>query len=377
MDKDITKKQEEIIKKDIKKEEKIWKDIDNNDSLEYHLDKMTKDELIKIANNYSIKGITSLKKSQLVERIGNVIVENIDYALELLDLDAYRYLEEVIKLYGKKQFFSSEIINANYFRNRGIMFTAVNKGKLYAITPKELCDIIKNKFNDKLRLNSKINSEVIELSAGIIYFYGVLTIQDLCKFVIDVYKYDISIDKIKKLLLNGEELGFDYQIEEDIIYHIDVEDPMFIIEERNKNANISFMNFERKTLFKASKPDYIEENKEVNKLEKVLNELFIIDKKILKEELESFSIAIKNEVPLIEAVEVFLEAYEIESEEEEEILKEELKKLAMNVKRWTLKGHSEKEIENKKKTIKKENSIGRNDICPCGSNKKYKKCCGK
>lgn len=377
MDKDITKKQEDIIKKDIKKEEKIWKDIDNNDSLEYHLDKMTKDELIKIANNYSIKGITSLKKSQLVERIGNVIVENIDYALELLDLDAYRYLEEVIKLYGKKQFFSSEIINANYFRNRGIMFTAVNKGKLYAITPKELCDIIKNKFNDKLRLNSKINSEVIELSAGIIYFYGVLTIQDLCKFVIDVYKYDISIDKIKKLLLNGEELGFDYQIEEDIIYHIDVEDPMFIIEERNKNANISFMNFERKTLFKASKPDYIEENKEVNKLEKVLNELFIIDKKILKEELESFSIAIKNEVPLIEAVEVFLEAYEIESEEEEEILKEELKKLAMNVKRWTLKGHSEKEIENKKKTIKKENSIGRNDICPCGSNKKYKKCCGK
>ena len=377
MDKDITKKQEDIIKKDIKKEEKIWKDIDNNDSLEYHLDKMTKDELIKIANNYSIKGITSLKKSQLVEKIGNVIVENIDYALDLLDLDAYVYLEEVIKLSGEKQFFSSEIINANYFRNRGIMFTSVNEGKLYAVTPEELCDIIKNKFNDKLKLNSKINSEVIEISAGIIYFYGVLTIQDLCKFIIDVYKYNISIDKIKKLLSAGEELGFDYQVEKDIIYHIDVEDPMFIIEERNKNSDINFMNFDRKTLFKASKPDYIEENKEVNKLEKVLNELFVIDKKILKEELESFSIAIKNEVPLCEAIEIFLEAYEIESEEEKEILKEELKKLAMNVKRWTLKGHSEREIENKKKSIKKGNSIGRNDICPCGSNKKYKKCCGK
>ncbi|EOR27318.1 hypothetical protein A500_05231, partial [Clostridium sartagoforme AAU1] len=133
MDKDITKKQEDIIKKDIKKEEKIWKDIDNNDSLEYHLDKMTKDELIKIANNYSIKGITSLKKSQLVEKIVSVIVENIDYALDLLDLDAYVYLEEVIKLSGKKQFFSSEIINANYFRNRGIMFTSVSEGKLYAV----------------------------------------------------------------------------------------------------------------------------------------------------------------------------------------------------------------------------------------------------
>lgn len=28
-------------------------------------------------------------------------------------------------------------------------------------------------------------------------------------------------------------------------------------------------------------------------------------------------------------------------------------------------------------TIEKNEKIGRNDICPCGSGKKYKKCCGK
>lgn len=28
-------------------------------------------------------------------------------------------------------------------------------------------------------------------------------------------------------------------------------------------------------------------------------------------------------------------------------------------------------------TIKNESKIGRNDVCPCGSGKKYKKCCGK
>jgi preprotein translocase subunit SecA len=27
--------------------------------------------------------------------------------------------------------------------------------------------------------------------------------------------------------------------------------------------------------------------------------------------------------------------------------------------------------------IRNENKIGRNDLCPCGSGKKYKKCCGK
>lgn len=29
------------------------------------------------------------------------------------------------------------------------------------------------------------------------------------------------------------------------------------------------------------------------------------------------------------------------------------------------------------KIVRNENKIGRNDACPCGSGKKYKKCCGK
>ena len=32
---------------------------------------------------------------------------------------------------------------------------------------------------------------------------------------------------------------------------------------------------------------------------------------------------------------------------------------------------------NKTRTVVNENKIGRNDACPCGSGKKYKKCCGK
>ena len=35
-----------------------------------------------------------------------------------------------------------------------------------------------------------------------------------------------------------------------------------------------------------------------------------------------------------------------------------------------------KSLQNSK-TVVKENKVGRNDACPCGSGKKYKKCCGK
>jgi uncharacterized protein YecA (UPF0149 family) len=33
--------------------------------------------------------------------------------------------------------------------------------------------------------------------------------------------------------------------------------------------------------------------------------------------------------------------------------------------------------EKKQEPIINENTVGRNDPCPCGSGKKYKKCCGK
>ena len=33
--------------------------------------------------------------------------------------------------------------------------------------------------------------------------------------------------------------------------------------------------------------------------------------------------------------------------------------------------------EEAKKAPKRVNKIGRNDLCPCGSGKKYKQCCGK
>jgi preprotein translocase subunit SecA len=36
------------------------------------------------------------------------------------------------------------------------------------------------------------------------------------------------------------------------------------------------------------------------------------------------------------------------------------------------------ESDNRKKPVKRNNTkVGRNDPCPCGSGKKYKKCCGK
>ena len=55
-------------------------------------------------------------------------------------------------------------------------------------------------------------------------------------------------------------------------------------------------------------------------LQRALGEMFIIDKEILKDEMDSFTISIKNEMPMEKAIDLFLDAYEIDTEEEKNIL---------------------------------------------------------
>ncbi len=69
------------------------------------------------------------------------------------------------------------------------------------------------------------------------------------------------------------------------------------------------INLIKKSLIKAGKIDFVEENKQGNKLEKVLGELFVIDKNTLREEMDGFIVAIKNEVAKEEAIDIFLQAY--------------------------------------------------------------------
>ncbi|MGL5379126.1 SEC-C metal-binding domain-containing protein [Clostridium sp.] len=377
MDKDINKLQEDIFKADMRKVEKMWKAMEENLSLEYHLDRMTKDELVKIASKYGVRGITTLKKADAVKKVKESIISNIDIVLNLLDIDAVEFLEELISLGGTKEYSCSELINANYFRNRGLMFTGMVEGKLNIILPEDIHTLINEKLNDELREKAKRNTEIQKIFAGMIYYYGVLTFDKFKELVVDHVDYSLNSKDIETLILDGEELGFDYQIEDNIAYHIDVDNPEEILQTQESNKDINYIKLDKKSLIKASKPDFNEENKQGAKLEKVIGELFVIDKKILKEEIESFSISIKNLVPIEDAIETFLEAYEIESDYEKNIFIAELEKLAKLVKQWGLKGHTEAEIENKKKTVIAEDKIGRNDPCPCGSNKKYKKCCGK
>lgn len=372
---DKNKLQEEIVKSDNKNIEKMWKAIDEETSFKSFLEKMTKDELVKIAKKYSVKGLTTLKKADVVERMMEVILNNTRVVLELMEESTLRYLEDLTKENGLKKYECNEMIYINYLRNRGLAFSGTKDDEAFVIVPKELREIISSNIDKDLKEKSILNEEIIKATAGMVYYFGVCKIDFIKSNINKLFAADFDDTYISSLISSGEEVGYDYVIDGDMLCHIDVEDVEKIITLQEEAKN-DYYKFDKKSLIKAGKIDFVEENKQVTKLEKVLGELFVIDKNILKEEMDSFIVAIKNEVERSEAIDIFLQAYEIESEQEREIFTYELDVLAKSIRKWSLKGYTEDEIAKEASRVVNVVKIGRNDPCICGSGKKYKKCCG-
>ena len=374
--KDKDKLQEAILKADMKNVEKIWKESDGEQTLAALLEKMTKDELVKVAKKYDVKGITSLKKAEVVERIREVIIKNVDLMINSLEETSIKFLQELINYGGVKKYQCDLLINSNFLRNRGIVFTASINGELYVILPEELRVLLKEKITKDVMTAAREKSDLIKAIAGSTYYYGVVSYSAIREILESTFNTEVTDEKIKELVLIGEELGYDYVIEEDGLCHIDVENSNKIVKLQKKNKK-NICKFDKKTLIKAGVPDFMEEHKSGKNLQRALGEMFIIDKEILKDEMDSFTISIKNEMPMEKSINLFLDAYEIDNEEEKNIFAYELEHLAKSIKRWSLNGYSENEITKQEQRVVNEVKIGRNDPCLCGSKKKYKKCCGR
>lgn len=372
---DKNKLQEEIMKADNKSVEKMWKGIDDDYTLKSFLEKMTKDELVKIAKKYSVKGITTLKKADAVERVMEVILNNSNIALGLMEESTLRFIEELANESGLKKYQCNEMIYINYLRNRGLVFSGIKEDEPFVVLPEELREVILSNLDKNLKDKVRLNEEVIKAISGMVYYYGVCTYDFIKSNLENLFAISFEDEKLRALISNGEELGYDYVVDGEMLCHIDVEDAEEVLK-LQESAKNDYYKFDKKSLIKAGKIDFVEENKQGAKLEKVLGELFVIDKGILRDEMDGFIVAIKNEVEKEEAIDIFLEAYEIQSDEEREIFTYELDLFAKSIRKWSLKGYTENEVEKEQARVVNEVKVGRNDPCICGSGKKYKKCCG-
>jgi uncharacterized protein YecA (UPF0149 family) len=141
---------------------------------------------------------------------------------------------------------------------------------------------------------------------------------------------------------------------------------------------------DREEFLKHAKRDYVEQTPQLHKLRAYISKS-IAEEEVLTDELvEEFYFFTIRKAKNEEYFETLEEHGIILSADKKKVLMSLIFDLSNNVRTWLNNGHTVKELAEREgehlmpqtgepiRVIK----IGRNELCPCGSGKKYKKCCG-
>ena len=176
-------------------------------------------------------------------------------------------------------------------------------------------------------------------------------------------------------------------------YYLDpaVLNPEEIIEEIEMRPGIDYYQPRKSDILYAGTNEQERLNSVQRKFKKKLSRDFSISAERADSILWKMMKDIKNDLNSMALMQDLTDQYEFESQKQAQKFVQELNKLHNNTRMWVLKGHTPTDVfeENRsslseqeeqdgfvgRQTVVKNEKVGRNDPCPCGSGKKYKKCC--
>jgi hypothetical protein len=230
--------------------------------------------------------------------------------------------------------------------------------------------------------------------SGLLYYYGVMKLDDLHRRV--QLLFDCSPDlakfraQLKRKSLDDSTDDAMFEIVRDEIHYLDVEDADWVWREQAVRPHLDFRPVSEEAAMRSGGED---EELLFGPAEQQFCEWLL--KKGVKS--RSFAVAtildlqtaIRNDVQFTELVKDVQREIGIGTNEELQVLLQHLQDLYNQTHQWILKGWTSQEAFEKldkpalrplpnepfvfpHKVIAE---VGRNDTCPCGSGKKYKKCC--
>ncbi|MCB2340468.1 SEC-C metal-binding domain-containing protein [Clostridium estertheticum] len=339
----------------------------------------TKDELLKTTSMLNITRVSKFNKGQLIEKLLEVYEEKITKALYLIDSERYEFLKRIMKNQGHISFEDDKFTsNPEYFLECGFVFATMREDGIYLIMPNETINAIKSIDNVEYRKILAKNTEIIKLMWGMTYNYGVLFMGDFIKMLNNYIDYSLDETDIYAVVVSGADYYDGYMLQGNIASSIMVplEEAINIINTRdNISSDRDFCIIKKAELLEAASEEYLIENKIGMRLKKYLENNWEIE----ETQIEMIIINLYDDIQENEREEVLdniIGALGDISENDLQKLLVEINSFINNTRLWRLKGYTFNELNSEDNNNNSTPKIGRNDLCICGSGKKYKKCCG-
>ena len=381
-----------------KREQQLWKKINIPVKLSDALNNLSKKELDKIRQNLGLKNLSSLKKGELACELVNLIPAKFKDILYVFDRERYDLVKRMVSNDSSIMDDSISVSKVESLMEYGIAFPGVYHNQKILLMPMELLDIYKEIDGKELETIVRRNTEWIKLTHGLLYYYGVMDASTMNNKINQLTGQEVDLLEYYKVLSAAsdyyEQIEFSaYGYQDQRVY-----DAKKILDEQKARPRVDYYSFTKEQLLKAGEEDFIDRTPKTNNFTRFLLEYYdLTDEEIDEMLLQLINMINQDTKPtgMIKYLESRLEFPSFEMVQE---LTAKLMELYNHTRMWVLKGHTPDELCQEEKRylkplpaesfrmgqtdsklfdIRTGAKIRRNDSCPFGSGKKYKKCCGK
>lgn len=377
---------------------RLWKEVNIPCSLYDAINRLTKDEMNRIRKKYNFKNLSSLKKSELAIKLSELIPLEFKNIIYKLDQGRYNLIKTIINSSGVISYTDMSIEQLETFMDYSIIFPGVASNEKVLFMPTELAEVFSKVDDVPLERIIRRNTEWIQLTHGLLYYYGVMEVWAINGRIEELTKQEIDIIEFMNVI--NMACDFYGQIDYSIYGYKNalILEPQKIVEEHRKRLKVDYYPFNQKQLLKASAENYVDKTPEFNRFASfLLRNYDLSDDEIDEIGLHIITMINIDSRPtlIIEYLQNILEFPDFEFVQE---INAKIMELHNGTRQWALKGHTPNELFQEEKkflnplsreafksraedskviNLQTRSKIGRNDPCPCGSGKKYKKCCGK
>lgn len=377
-----TNQEKEIINQFAKFQKRWTEPITVDLTYEQALKRFTKAELDDIRRRFQIQNASKLSKAKLAEHIASKHQLILDGILPYLTTTQYNSIRKAA-MKGSESLYTTRG-EAVWWRFLTLGIPGELDGEFELVVPIDLrSHIIDRKNQDGFTEQLRENDVILALSKGLINTFGIVTFEHLYAELIHlgVFNGPDEHKHVQNLLWLQQSHRADYLVQYRYYAVPYFQEPAFEYDALQRRHDLRRVKLTKQQLMGRSTEDYFLELPEYKRLRSSLQKLEVLHPDDVDGLLFEMYVMLNEDAMPTTIMNMINDKVVFDSLEQINAIMKLVSEAANATPRWFLKGHIPKELfkEEQKHLTPLPNKpfVGRNDLCPWGSGKKYKKCCMK
>jgi len=353
-------------------------------SLQELLSKKSVLVLRDIAKKSNLIGYSGLKKEKLIERILPALTDpnRLSSLLYVADSALWQLLLQAYSADSPSIVPSKISSPCKVIADLGYLQWMECEIESSILMPPEIKDVFRQMLDEGFA-EKKERADLLDAYAmSATSLYGVISQDDFVTLFNKQNDVPTDIDEVFSVLIQHISADAPYSFWDEYLVHFLFEENEFQDVRNLLTISSGKLRYipEKEIFLRYADPDYVEQTPALLRLREFLEPYTVNMETSIDEIISEISFSCTVDASLEHALSV-LKSYNFQiSRDKAKTTAQLIIDLSNNTRKWANRGHTPNEIHQffaSLSTSGKRKKIGRNEPCPCGSGKKYKKCCGR